>query len=68
MLKIFEPFTQSSVTDKGSGGTGLGLALCQRIIKVHGGEIWAEMDGDHRVVVKFFLPIGGRDQRVAVEE
>ena len=67
LVKIFEPFTQSSLTDKGSGGTGLGLALCKRIIEAHGGEIWAAMDGDHRVVVTFFLPIEGPEQRIAME-
>lgn len=67
-VKIFEPFTQSSLTDKGSGGTGLGLALCKRIIEVHGGEIWADMDGDHRVVFEFFLPFEGQEQQIAKED
>jgi len=68
LVKIFEPFTQSSLTDKGSGGTGLGLALCKRIIEAHGGEIWADMDRDHRVVVTFFLPIKGQEQKVTKED
>ncbi len=41
--KIFETFYQidGSATRK-FGGLGLGLAVAQRIVKVHKGEIWAE--------------------------
>ncbi|AVP87639.1 Putative Na+/proline symporter [Candidatus Phycorickettsia trachydisci] len=37
---IFGAFTKSSYTK--NSGKGLGLALCQRIIKLHHGMIWAE--------------------------
>jgi len=37
---IFGAFTKSSYTK--NSGKGLGLALCQRIIKLHHGKIWAE--------------------------
>ena len=43
---IFGPFIQSSYTKKISGGKGLGLALCQRVIDAHGGHIWAENNKD----------------------
>jgi hypothetical protein len=39
---IFGPFIQSSYTKTSAGGRGLGLALCERIIKIHRGVIWAE--------------------------
>ena len=38
--KIFETFTRLNAKDKFEG-TGLGLALCKRIIERHGGEIQA---------------------------
>lgn len=42
LQNIFGPFTQSSYTKGKNYGKGLGLALCQRIIALHHGIIWAE--------------------------
>ncbi len=36
---IFEPFYTSRI-----GGTGLGLAVCLKIIKLHDGEIFVDQD------------------------
>lgn len=58
LTKIFEPFVQSSETNKTSGGTGLGLALCKKIITDHHGEIWAECDGENQVSFTFVIPKG----------
>ena len=44
--KVFEKFyrVDQSLTRE-SGGFGLGLSICQKIIELHGGKIWAESDG-----------------------
>ena len=41
---IFERFRQGDHAEK-SQGLGLGLAIAQNIVKLHGGDIWAESDG-----------------------
>jgi signal transduction histidine kinase len=38
--RIFEPFMR--VANKGVAGTGLGLAVCKKIVEGQGGAIWVE--------------------------
>ena len=53
---IFEAFVQSSQTKDGSGGTGLGLAVCRRILRAHHGRIVAENMPDGGSVFRIYLP------------
>jgi PAS domain S-box-containing protein len=56
---IFEPFVQSSATKDGSGGTGLGLTICRKIVATHGGRIMARNRPGGGAVFEVWLPAAG---------
>jgi len=53
---VFEAFVQSSRTEDGSGGTGLGLTISRKIMSAHGGGIEAGNAPGGGALMKLFLP------------
>lgn len=55
--QIFQPFHRSK-RDQDRPGSGLGLALCKRVIERHGGRIWVESKPRGGSTFYFTLPVG----------
>ena len=61
--KLFQEFQQAdnSMTRK-KGGTGLGLAISKRIIEMHGGRIWIELQLGQGSTFFVTLPVLAQEQ------
>jgi signal transduction histidine kinase len=60
MEKIFQPYFTTK-----KAGIGLGLAITERIVKEHGGEIWVESGKDKGTTFTVVLPMGKEAQQVS---
>ena len=62
--RVFEKFYRGSNRE---GGVGLGLAICEAIVRAHGGRIWAENRAGGGASFRFLLPVQGQPPNVQPE-
>ena len=53
-LRVFQPFVRLRPSD--TPGSGIGLAIVQRIVALYGGQVWVEGEEGEGCTVKFTLP------------
>lgn len=58
LKRIFDKYEQVTVnTPSGVSGLGLGLSICQTVIELHGGSIWAESELEKGSTFIFQVPV-----------
>jgi len=63
---VFEKFFRGTSPEvRKQSGTGLGLALAQQIVQLHGGQLTLDSAPGRGSTFRIVLPLGGREQREA---
>ena len=59
LVRIFNPFEQvDGSVNRMYQGAGLGLSLTKRLVELHGGQIWAESEGEGKgATFSFIIPL-----------
>jgi len=69
LQKLFNPFTQGdSSTNRKYGGTGLGLAVCRRLVSLLGGTIGVESHPGKGSAFWFLLPVDAAEAEIPPQQ
>ncbi|MBU4262159.1 MAG: hypothetical protein KKC76_09845 [Proteobacteria bacterium] len=62
MHHLFKPFFRvAEARDRQSGGTGIGLAIAERAVRLHGGSMTATNATGGGLIVTIALPLAGNE-------
>lgn len=60
--RLFRPFSRLRTPQTAPiEGSGLGLYICERIVKAHGGRLWAQSEPDKGSLFSFTIPLFGAE-------
>ena len=60
--QLFEPFYRvDEARARKTGGSGIGLAICRRVVTLHAGTVQARRNEPHGLIVDIRLPLIGSD-------
>jgi signal transduction histidine kinase len=68
MNTLFEPFVQTAAGHKTIDGTGLGLAVCHRLVEFMGGSLSVESEPGQGSLFSLLIPVGLVAQAVVPEQ
>jgi len=64
---VFDEFYKVDISRHDLDSSGLGLAICKRIVEKHGGKIWAESPGEGMGTVFYFTLKSGKNNQISQE-